>query len=109
MIDFNAMTETALPQFNGGEGTFFAKIFNDGATKILKGKLPCGASIGLHRHETSCEVIFVLSGKGKAILNDAEEHLIAGSCHYCPKGQSHTLINVGDEELIFYAVVPQQA
>ncbi len=108
MIDFHTLSETVLPQFNGGEGTFFAKIFNDGTNKILRGRLPKGASIGLHCHQTSSEVIFILSGEGKAILNGTEEKLVAGNCHYCPKGQSHALMNVGDEDLVFYAVVPQQ-
>jgi len=108
MIDFEKMDETILPQFYGGEGNFGAKMFKDDSNKILKGRLAKGTSIGLHCHDTSCEVIFILSGAGKAILNGKEELLNAGNCHYCPKGQSHTLINIGDDDLIFYAVVPQQ-
>lgn len=108
MIDFNRMEEAALPQFNGGNGVFYARIFHDNQNKILKGRLAPDCSIGLHCHETSSEVIFILSGKGKAILNGEEEQLSEGSCHYCPKGQSHSLINCGSEDLIFYAVVPQQ-
>ena len=108
MIDFNQIAEAALPHFNGGEGVFYARIFNDNQNKILKGRLAPGCSIGLHCHETSSEVIFILSGSGKAILNGKEELLFEGACHYCPKGQSHSLINNGSEDLIFYAVVPQQ-
>ena len=29
-------------------------------------------------------------------------------CHYCPKGHSHGLFNDGDEDLVFFAVVPAQ-
>lgn len=32
----------------------------------------------------------------------------ADTCHYCRKGQTHTLVNDGTEDIIFYAVVPQQ-
>jgi hypothetical protein len=27
-------------------------------------------------------------------------------CHFCPEGHEHTLVNDGDEPLVFYAVVP---
>ena len=42
------------------------------------------------------------------IIDGKEEILTEGDCHYCKKGQTHTLINIGEEDLIFYAVVPQQ-
>ena len=37
-----------------------------------------------------------------------QETLTAGDCHYCPKGHSHSLINGGGEDLVFFAVIPQQ-
>lgn len=108
MINFDEMKETVIPNFYGGQGDMVAKMYVDENNKILKGKLAPNCSIGVHCHETSSEVIFILSGTGKAILNGEEEILTAGTCHYCKKGQSHTLINVGDDDLVFYAVVPQQ-
>ena len=33
--------------------------------------------------------------------------LEAGQCHFCPKGHSHSLINEGPEDLVFYATVPE--
>ncbi len=108
MIRFDNIPESALEHFQGGEGTFFARIFNDGVNKILKGSLNSGCSIGMHCHDTSSEIIFILSGSGKVLLDGGEEYLSAGDCHYCKKGESHSLINCGEEPLIFYAVVPQQ-
>ncbi|WP_363142484.1 hypothetical protein [uncultured Methanobrevibacter sp.] len=43
-----------------------------------------------------------------AICDDFEEILKAGTCHVCPKGSTHSIINVGDEDLVFYTVVPQK-
>ena len=40
--------------------------------------------------------------------DDFEEILKAGTCHVCPKGSTHSIINVGDEDLVFYTVVPQK-
>ena len=108
IIKFNEMQENEMKAFFGGEGALLAKIFVDDKNKILHGKLVPGASIGTHKHEPSSEIIFILSGKGKSICDGVEENLTAGDCHYCPKGSTHCLINVGEEDLCFYAVVPQQ-
>lgn len=107
-LEFDNIEEKVTPHFNGGEGEFIARIFNDGVNKILRGKLEPGSSIGYHIHDTSSEIIYILSGNGKMRIEDNEERLTAGDCHYCMKGQSHGLINDSDEDLIFFAVVPQQ-
>lgn len=108
MIDFNKLSETIIPNFYGGEGDTVARMFVDENNRIMKGRLAPNCSIGTHCHETSSEIIFIISGKGKAVLNGEEEFLTEGSCHYCTKGQTHTLINIGDNDLVFYAVIPQQ-
>jgi mannose-6-phosphate isomerase-like protein (cupin superfamily) len=107
-IDFRLLDETVLPKFKGGEKQLVAKMFTDERNRIMKAKLEPGASIGLHTHDTSSEIIYVLSGKGKAVCNGYVERLEADDCHYCPKEETHTLINDGDEDLIFFAVVAQQ-
>ena len=108
IIKFNGIEERNLKAFYGGEGALIANMFVDEKNKILRGKLVPGASVGVHRHIPSSEIIFILSGKGKSICDGKEELLFAGDCHYCPKGSEHCLINVGEEDLLFYAVVPQQ-
>lgn len=106
-IPFEKMKETVTQGFNGGEGLLIAKIFEDDNNKILQAKLTPGSSVGLHRHVPTSETIFILSGKGKAFCGGVEEYLSAGDCHYCPKGYDHTLLNVGDDDLCFCAVVPR--
>ena len=108
MLNFNTMAETVLPCFKDGEGDTAAKMYVDDLNRIMQGRLAPGCSIGLHVHDTSSEIIFILSGTGTAILDAQEEILPPGTCHYCPKGHAHTLINRGAEDLIFYAVIPQQ-
>lgn len=100
---------TEMPNFYGGEKALQAHMFMDDRNRILLGKLEPGASIGMHTHETSSEIIYFLSGSGKVICDGEETAVSAGGCHYCPKGSSHTLINCGEEDLVFFAVVPQQA
>ena len=116
MIDFSQMEETVLPNFKGGEKHFAANMFFDGTNRIFKGRLVPGATIGMHTHEDSCEVIFILEGRGVIVEKDcggvsdgeAVSDVTAGQCLYCPKGGSHSLQNHSDEDLVFYAVVPKQ-
>lgn len=107
LIEFNKIEETIMPEFKGGTKEFNARIFQDERNKILYGKLVPGASIGPHTHETNSEIIYILSGTGKAIHKGIEEKVGAGICHYCPKGENHSLINDGDEDLVFFAVIPE--
>ena len=106
--DYNQMDGVANPGFKGGEGTFYNKTFTDGVNKMMHGKLEPGSSIGYHKHEENCEMIFILEGEGKVLYDDGEEKVKPGMVHYCPEGHSHSLINNGSEDLIFYAVVPKQ-
>ncbi|SET68801.1 hypothetical protein [Lacrimispora sphenoides] len=60
IINFDEIEETILPRFNGGEKEFKAKMLVDKNNKILYGKLEPGASIGMHTHDTSSEIIYFL-------------------------------------------------
>ena len=108
LINFDQMETTVIPKFKGGEKEFSAKMFTDANNKILRGTLQPGASIGMHTHTTGSEIIYILRGTGKVIYDHTTENLQPGSCHYCPKGHAHSLINDGTEDLIFFAVIPEQ-
>ncbi len=107
-IDFLSTGYAAIEHFNGGEGTFFAKIVNDGLNKIISGKLEPGSTIGMHCHATNSEIIFVVEGEGTVKTPNGDETVKAGQCSYCKKGESHSLCNTGSTVLKFYAVVPEQ-
>ena len=108
LIDFSAISETVIPHMRGGEKEVHAHMFTDAMGKVMQGRLPAGASIGLHTHETNCEVIYILAGTGKVLCDGVYELLAPGACHYCPKGHAHSLINDSDGDLTFFAVVPEQ-
>lgn len=108
LIDFSVLEEQKIPHFRGGEKVTTARMYTDPLGKIMSGSLEPGASIGMHTHETSSEVIYILSGNGKVIYDGETEVLHPGSCHYCPKGHTHSLINDSENDLVFFAVVPEQ-
>ncbi|MCH5303556.1 MAG: cupin domain-containing protein [Ruminococcus sp.] len=108
-LDFNEIEKTVINKFKGGEKDFNAHISFDGMNKILHGTLEVGASIGLHKHETNSEIIYIISGDARCIYDDTVEFLKPGQCHYCPKGHTHSLINNSDSEnLVFFAVISEQ-
>ena len=108
IIDFNNLKNEIIPNFRGGEKEVSARMFTDDMNKIMYGELKPGASIGLHTHETSSEIIYFVKGTGKMLYDGAFEKIHCGLCHYCPKGHTHSMINDGDEDLVFFAAVPEQ-
>lgn len=98
-----------LENFKGGEKHLEAKMYFDGINRILtQARLIPGASIGMHTHDDSCEVIFILKGCGIIIEDGTRKTVQAGDCLYCPKGGTHSLLNDSDADLVFCAVVPKQ-
>ncbi len=107
-IDFNSMEAASIPNFKGGEKELSVKMFFDGTNRIMNAVLQPGASIGMHTHETSSEIIFITQGCGTVVEDGKSTEIGAGQCHYCPKGHTHSLINTGSGPLHFLAVVPEQ-
>lgn len=108
LIDFNEIKEITVSGMNGGNGTISAKMFMDEQGKIIPTRIHPGSSIGLHKHETSDDINYVLAGTGKAVCDGQEEILKAGTCHICKKGSQHSIENTGDDELVLLTVVAER-
>lgn len=107
-LDLNIAEFSKYPGFKGGTGEMHAFMHFDGMNRILNARLVPGSSIGEHCHEVNSEIMFFTAGEGKAVCDGVEELLYPGVCHYCPKGSRHTVVNTGDEDLCFFAVVAEQ-
>ena len=107
IIDFLTMNEEAKPNFKGGEKEYNVKMFNTDGNKIMRGRLVPGASIGYHTHEEDQEVIYILEGEGSLVDENGNvlDKVLPGQATMCPKGESHSLTNKGDKDLVFFAVV----
>lgn len=106
IIDFNNLESKHYDNFKGGEKYVDAVMFVDDNNRMMHGVLIPGASIGLHTHQGTSEVIYILKGEAKAIYDGKEEHLKAGMCHYCEEGHEHTMINESNENMEYFAVIP---
>ena len=102
------MKEICIPGMNNGTGTMSARMYMDEYGKIIPCTIHPGGSIGIHRHETSDDINYILSGTGKAICDGEEEVLSAGTCHICRKGSEHSIANTGDEDLVMLTVVEER-
>ena len=107
-IDYNTMEEMRIPGMNHGTGEMTAKMSADESGIYILCRIHANGSIGLHRHETSDDINYVISGTGKAICDGAEERLTAGVCHICRKGSVHSILNTGDEDLVLWTVVVER-
>lgn len=102
------MEKMTVPGMNSGTGTMTAKMYMDEQGKIIPCSLHAGGSIGLHKHGTSDDINYVLSGIGKAICDGQEEILIPGTCHICKKGSEHSIVNTGSADLVLLTVVVER-
>ena len=107
-INFNEIEELRVPGMNGGTGEMTAKMFMDDYGKIILCRLHPGGSIGLHKHETSDDINYILSGTGKSICDGKDELLQAGVCHICRKGSEHSILNTGNDDLVMLTVVVER-
>ena len=108
LINFNNIKEITIPGMNNGTGTMTTKMYMDEQGKVIPCSIHQGGSIGLHRHDTSDDINYVISGKGKAVCDGQEELLIAGTCHICKKGSEHSIENTGTEDLVLLTVVVER-
>ena len=107
-INWAEIPEQALRNFKGGDGITWVKMYSDGQNRMLMARILPGSSIGEHTHETNSEILHVLSGTARVIMDGKIEYVQAGQTHYCPKGMGHSLINDSDADLEFLAIIPEQ-
>lgn len=108
LIDFNKLTERVVEGMNGGTGAVSAKMCVGENGKQILCRIHKGGSIGTHDHPTSDDINFVLSGYGKAVCDGVEETLSAGCCHICKEGSEHSIINLGDDDLVLLTIVVER-
>lgn len=108
IIDFNAIPENTAPCPHGGEGECTAKTYSDPQRKIIPCRIHAGGSIGLHSHDSSEEICYVLYGNGIAVCDGIEEPLYTDTCHICPKGASHAIKNTGMTDLVLLTVITER-
>jgi putative monooxygenase len=72
------------------------------ARQLIMGKavIPPGERVMAHAHDYSEEAFFVVSGKGRAIIDGETVEFSAGDAVRVPKGLVHAIENSGDEDVV---------
>lgn len=95
----------------GGKGEIFIthlltpKEMADKCAMFASVKIPVGASLGVHQHTGNTETYYILQGKGLYTDNGATYAVKAGDTTFCADGDTHGIENIGDEDLIFIALI----
>ena len=66
-----------------------------------------GGHVREHAHDRNEEVIFVISGKGRAVVEGENHPMRPGSAFFLGKNRRHMFINEGTDDLVFvWLIVP---
>lgn len=63
------------------------------------------SSIGMHVHENDEEMVYVISGNGRAYINGEYIQVKSGESHFAKQGNQHSIINDSNENLVILAVI----
>lgn len=64
-----------------------------------------GCRVGYHLHKGDIESYYIISGKGMYTCENEKMVVEGGDMAYCANGQSHDLINIGEEDLVVMALI----
>jgi mannose-6-phosphate isomerase-like protein (cupin superfamily) len=93
-----------------GKITILVDPVNSGKTDLctLIQTLDPGAAVPIHRHEKAEQVLFFLSGEGKASIAGHEIDVVPGTTVHVPRSIAHGIANTGDESLSFLETTSPQ-
>jgi quercetin dioxygenase-like cupin family protein len=106
LLDMASGKRVELENLKGGAGKALSTTFSDERVRIAYNILEPGGSIGYHKHEGSCEIVYVLSGVATFRTDSGVEHVRVGQVHYCPEGASHSCANDEEDDLVIFCVIP---
>ncbi len=110
-VQNEATLAVSQPGPHAGEGQTTAYPFFDDARDFRvvfrKRALHPGASIGLHTNDKD-EIYYVLSGRGELTLEGKVSQVGPGDAILTRDGDSHGLVQQGDEDLVILVVFPKR-
>lgn len=66
-----------------------------------------GGHVREHAHDRNEEVVFVVSGKGRAVIDGENHPMVPGSAFFIGKNRRHTFINEGEAAITWmWLIVP---
>ncbi len=82
------------------KNSFFRQVLETGKhTQVVIMSIPPGGEIGMEVHPDTDQVLYLLSGSGKVILNGEEAAYEAGDVVLVNEGTQHNFVNTGTADL----------
>lgn len=82
------------------ENTFFRHVLETGDwAQVVLMSIPAGGEIGEEVHEATDQVLYLVEGNGKAVIDGDEQPFDEGDLILVKEGTKHNFINTGDEDL----------
>ena len=95
----------------GGKGEIFITHLltpaemGDKCHMFAKVRIPAGASLGVHKHTGNTETYHILHGTAMYTDNDKTYPVKAGDTTFCADGDTHGIETLGDDDLVFIALI----
>lgn len=67
-VDFDSIQPETIEHFKGGEGSVTTQAYVDGNNRIMRATVHPHSSIGWHQHSGNSEIVYVMSGVGKVVV-----------------------------------------
>lgn len=105
------METKVLENLNGGSGVRQVKYIlteqeMGGKCKMYaEVTLKKDCALGFHMHANESETYYILKGRGEYNDNGTKYEVGAGDRTFTPDGCGHGLANIGDEDLVFMALI----
>ena len=96
---------------NGGKGYILKEALlgteqlGEHCRMFTKVTIPAGCELGYHEHHGETETYYILSGNGMYNDNGKEVAAEAGDVFFCKDGDGHGLVNTGEYDLSFVALI----
>jgi mannose-6-phosphate isomerase-like protein (cupin superfamily) len=82
------------------DNTNFRHVLETGKhTQVVIMSIEPGSEIGEEVHEENDQVLYLVAGKGKVVLDDVESDYGVGDMVVVPAGTKHNFITTGDEAM----------
>lgn len=82
------------------DNTDFRQVLDNGThTQVVIMSIPVGGEIGMEVHPDNDQVLYLVAGEGKVILNGVESPYLTGDLVLVPAGTQHNFVNTGAVDL----------
>jgi mannose-6-phosphate isomerase-like protein (cupin superfamily) len=85
--------------------TAFRRVLATGEkSQLVVMSIPAGEDIGSEIHPNTDQILFIVEGKGKAVVNGKTTEVEENAAVFVPAGAKHNLVNHGRKELKLFTV-----